>query len=922
MGGDSRKRRAVLRLRRASLFLPTLAVLLLLLPPSSLHGTARETPAPVRAEGPRSSASVPVPSATLPWVPGLMVNTSASTNWTMVCNTGGCPLQSRESPAMADDPADGEVVLFGGLNTTSGVTLNDTWAYRAGTGTHGWTEISSASHGPSVRWGAQLVWDASDGYLLLFGGIGPPLWLNQWTAYSDTWIFRAGNWTELFPAVQPSARSFYSAAYDPVDGYAVLFGGCAPMFITGFCGGMLGDTWKFTAGNWTQLSPGIAPSNRMAAGIAFDGAADRYVVLFGGQLGNNNRSAGDTWRFSGGRWSNITSAVGAPPSPRSLEVDQMTWDTQAGAVLLFGGCHDNDPANHCNFLYSDTWFFSGGHWSLQSPTIVPTGRYSSGMADDLADHALVLFGGYTYPLDASDTWTFASNISAFTLTALASPAVAAAGTPIAFHSLANYGTPPISYSWRFGDGGAAATALTNHTYLSVGLWTANVWANATGGARAYAFLNVTISVGPLSSVSVAPSTATLPPWGWQGFDAASSCLGGACPSPPRYSWAMNRPLGSFNATTGSVVLFTAGGTAGTTYLFVNATLNGVTVQSHPVLVQVLPSPPTRYVLTFSINHAVCSPVLFNGSSAANGSSVSFLAGTYPLHALTCTGHTFSRSTYRSDAGAVQTFSSPWGNVSVSANGTLWVNYTANPPLTVSLVASATTVSTGGSLTLTPTISGGASPYTCLWSLNGTNTSQTGCAAASIAFAHPGTYTYRVWATDSASHVAGSNAVAITVSAPPAPAPLVAFANATSLTGSVVTGCAVSASALSTSYEENFTGNARGGSPPYAFRWTEPGAASGFLSSSRNFTTYFGYGVYLISLKVNDSAGRLAWANLTVTITIDDSSLRCGPHVGVISLVPYFLAAGLLAAVVAVVVILVVLRKHRKREEPPMHAFVR
>src|SRR2546426_4963709 len=135
-------------------------------------------------------------------------------------------------------------------------------------GTASWTNICTT--GPPSRYGAGMVYDAADGYVLLFGGCctGSPF-------LGDTWKFSAGSWTKL-DISGPSAR-FLDAGmvYDAADGYVLLFGGQDASSAR-----YLGDTWKFSAGVWTNLAI-TGPSPRDDFGLAYD-AADGYVVLYGG----------------------------------------------------------------------------------------------------------------------------------------------------------------------------------------------------------------------------------------------------------------------------------------------------------------------------------------------------------------------------------------------------------------------------------------------------------------------------------------------------------------------------------------------------------------------------------------------------------------------------------------------------------------
>src|SRR4029077_8038026 len=124
---------------------------------------------------------------------------------------------------------------------------------------------------PSARSDMGMVYDGSDGSVLLFGG-------DYKTAnLGDTWVFTGDTWTQLNPSSSPSPRDLPAMVYDAADGYVLLFGG---QDVTN--GNVLGDTWKFSNGQLTQLSPTTSPLARSDASIAYD-AADGYVVLFGGE---------------------------------------------------------------------------------------------------------------------------------------------------------------------------------------------------------------------------------------------------------------------------------------------------------------------------------------------------------------------------------------------------------------------------------------------------------------------------------------------------------------------------------------------------------------------------------------------------------------------------------------------------------------
>ena len=74
------------------------------------------------------------------------------------------------------------------------------------------------------------------------------------------------------------------------------------------------------------------------------------------------------------------------------------------------------------------------------------------------------------------------------------------------------------------------------------------------------------------------------------------------------------------------------------------------------------------------------------------------------------------------------------------------------PLSVVLSSNATSIVTGSSVTLYAQVSGGTSPISLTWSLNGSNSSHTGQTWI-IVLPHAGTYTFGVWATDATNRTA-------------------------------------------------------------------------------------------------------------------------------------------------------------------------
>ena len=295
---------------------------------------------------------------------------------------------------------------------------------------HGWTnQTGIVGKAPPARSFQSSVYDVQDGYVLLFGGLNT----SAQTLYGDTWSFSGGHWSQLLPSLAPSPRRAASIAYDPRDGYVVLFGGYGAT-------GPLNDTWQFVGGSWTNitsLTPATnRPPPRFATGMTFD-SADGYVLLFGGcTLVGCAASLNDTWSFAGGKWSEI--AVSGNHAPSTRGGIALTWDNASSEAILYGGAAPT--ATHTN----DTWAYRAGVWTMLSTSVNPGPLGDYFLVYDSSDGFVLLFGGLldrvppTTNAATASTWGFSSG---------------------AWTNLSNLLTSAPPPAWALEDAGAYSTAL-------------------------------------------------------------------------------------------------------------------------------------------------------------------------------------------------------------------------------------------------------------------------------------------------------------------------------------------------------------------------------------------------------------------------------------------------------------------------------
>lgn len=174
-------------------------------------------------------------------------------------------------------------------------------------------------------------------------------------------------------ASKPAARSGAALAYFPDRKSLVMFGGL------GTGGQPLADTWEYSAGSaaWQLRSGSIRPAAR-ATSMAYD-SQRRSLILFGGQ-GVGSTLYGDVWVYDQtGAWSPVQT-TGAAPAPRTSH--GLAYDTQRGALIVFGGYDVTGPTNPRNDFYellSTTlaWTMrAAGPPMVRTPKLIHDGRYA------------------------------------------------------------------------------------------------------------------------------------------------------------------------------------------------------------------------------------------------------------------------------------------------------------------------------------------------------------------------------------------------------------------------------------------------------------------------------------------------------------------------------------------------------------------
>ncbi|HYS00770.1 MAG TPA: SBBP repeat-containing protein, partial [Candidatus Eisenbacteria bacterium] len=294
---------------------------------------------------------------------------------------------ARGNYAIAYDPVRQVTVLFGGFNGSNPFGsnfYNDTWEYDGSF----WTRTATGQLPttlPFPRYNAAMAYSPADGRIILFGGIVP---CGEFIICpgGDTWAYDGTSWTQLLPAAAPAPRSAFGMATDSQRSRVVLFGGQG-------INGLYNDTWEWTGNAWmptllgslplssgSTCISGALPDPRAYDSLTYDSARGR-TELFSGTTGTCDFN--DVWEYDGLGWRMVSSAV---PGLRGNYA--LTFDSVRGQTELSGGCLGGRPVYSDTWEWDGfSWTDQTKTYGSPGP------RFNVGMVYDAARQKTVLFGG-------------------------------------------------------------------------------------------------------------------------------------------------------------------------------------------------------------------------------------------------------------------------------------------------------------------------------------------------------------------------------------------------------------------------------------------------------------------------------------------------------------------------------------------------
>ncbi len=453
------------------------------------------------------------------WVP---LCSGTPLNYSDCWQSGTTPLTTSTggygAPAMAYDPGDHEIVLFGGTQvTTSHIALADCemWTYANGT----WNDLThTLQRLPTCRDFATMTDDKARGTVVLFGGVWwsclQGCYLSVDHQLNDTWTFAAGKWRNVSLPNSPPSEAAPSMAYDAGTSGVMCFQG-APIRGAN-AQGTDNATWL-----WSPTPPITnlrltASATNVSVGLTVRFAASYWTATaplrYNWSFGDGNRSAAIAPSESFPRPGpfavslTMTDAVG-----RSVRVSitVTVHSAQTGTLALLPNPADaGRPVE-----FSDP--VSGGVPPVQVTWSFGDGQFGSG---SLTNHTYSIAGAYvvTAWMNGSDGTSRALYNRLNVNPPLAPPTLAFSPEPTSLGGVVYFtvgvggGTAPYDYAWDFGDGSFAGDqAAVSHAFLSDAPSEVVVTVTDSVGARVQGFVNHSTELSATVSANVTLGAAPL-----------------------------------------------------------------------------------------------------------------------------------------------------------------------------------------------------------------------------------------------------------------------------------------------------------------------------------------------------------------------------------------------------------------------------
>jgi hypothetical protein len=309
----------------------------------------------------------------------------------------------RYNQSMAFNPSTGKTYLFGGYDYLTGTALNDLWEWDGKT----WAPITVEGE-PPARTDAGFAYDPARKSLILYGGVD---YSSGQTYFDDTWEWSGSTkkWTLLKTAGSPGGLAGPGMVTDTTRNKILLFGGMASYNSMGpgkgyYYNPQRNEVWEWDGAlmTWTNRTPPATnvPMARSYPLMAYDEGRQKLFLYDGVNFSSGSPTA--FWE-----WDPISAGWAMRDTKDSIKYGYnlfITYDSIRRRVVML-----TDPYNSSSGM-QETW-----EMDTKAPTLYirqipnsPGGKSGASMVFDSIRGVAIVFGGTDmyYGFPSSETWEY------------------------------------------------------------------------------------------------------------------------------------------------------------------------------------------------------------------------------------------------------------------------------------------------------------------------------------------------------------------------------------------------------------------------------------------------------------------------------------------------------------------------------------
>ncbi|HVC41686.1 MAG TPA: kelch repeat-containing protein [Candidatus Saccharimonadales bacterium] len=402
---------------------------------------------------------------------------------------------------------------------------------------------ASSAGQPGARSGAAMAYDPVDRTVVLFGGQSRSGSLN------DTWTWNGSVWTQAHPGTPPPPLDNPQMTYDPVSHDVLLVGGEQLANHGQACSGGSGSSSGSTgsSGSRTTFIPPGTPIPAMAPVPSATGTARHLTPVGVPGCATLVAPSASTWLWNGSDWSAASGstpylALGSsslatdPVSERVVLLPRGPFAEPALGVaqpviacpMLHKAIPDGQPPCPWPITIAPAWTWNGHRWTVipASATNSSSVLFSSSIVDDAVSGRLAAFGGNVVQPAPTPFPCLACAGSVSSRPSAARTAAESIWNGTSWQAAITYGggpsTPGVTFTGDPATHSDVALTADRQTWLWTGVWTrahpGTTPPITSGAASAYdAATGRVVMFGGFGSTSRAAGLYDQT-WTWDGSD--------------------------------------------------------------------------------------------------------------------------------------------------------------------------------------------------------------------------------------------------------------------------------------------------------------------------------------------------------------------------------------------------------------------